>query len=209
MTTRSARWIWMLILALICMIWGNTRAVAIQSTTGVDPSELNTEQVGWLTWEISEEESGRILASGDGPIHLNDVSIRPSPGRGLIDKRVKLTDEFDIGMAEFPTNTMSEKVGFGITARRTDTVSFSWEWFVIRDANRAVKLQEGGELGIDLKEVNGAWEIARTEFLTDVSLRILRMGVDPPGSPPYWRVKIFKGSRITWPSTINGEIVPN
>jgi beta-lactamase regulating signal transducer with metallopeptidase domain len=125
-----------------------------------------------------------------------------SIAHGLMDKRIKLTDEFDIGMAEFPTTNYEDKVGFSITAKRTDIQCFSWEWFTIRDGNRAVKLQEGsGELGIDLREVNGAWEVTRTEFLTDISLRILRLGVDQPGSPPYWRIKIFKGSSITWPST--------
>ena len=69
------------------------------------------------------------------------------------------------------------------------------EWFNVQDSKHAVKLQEGGELGIDLK-VNGDWEITKTEFTSDVSLRIIRMGVDPPGSPLYWRINISKGSSL-------------
>ena len=198
----------MLILALICVNWGCKKAFTIKSNTGGIPNELSAEQtvIGLLKWEISEEATGKILATGDGPILLKDMLIteRPSASGRIIDKRIKLTGEFDIGMAEFPTTNLAKKVGFGITAKRTDIQSFSWEWFTIGNSKRAVKLQESGELGIDLKSVNGAWEIARTEFITDVSLRIIRMGVDQPGSPPYWRVKIFKGSSLTWPSTVNG-----
>ena len=69
------------------------------------------------------------------------------------------------------------------------------EWFNVQDRKHAVKLQEGGELVIDLK-VNGDWEITKTEFTSDVSLRIIRMGVDPPGSPLYWRINISKGSSL-------------
>jgi hypothetical protein len=41
----------------------------------------------------------------------------------MMDKRIRLTGEFDIGMAEIPTTTASQKVGFGITPRRTDIQS--------------------------------------------------------------------------------------
>jgi hypothetical protein len=210
---------------------------------GASQQDSDRFNIGWLKWEITEEASGVILASGDGPIHLKDVLITewlipestfewrmeesiaerlkkmpmpfpewlnnrqltegPDIARRAIDKRIKLTDEFDIGMGEMPTVTLGETGGFSMTAKRTDIQSFSFEWFNIRDGNRAVKRQEGGELGIDLKAVNGEGEVTRTDFLTDISLRILRMGVDQPGSRPYWRIKIFKGSRITWPSTLD------
>jgi thiol-disulfide isomerase/thioredoxin len=172
--------------------------------------------IGWLKWEIQEESSGKILASGDGPIHLEDVSLseRSNTPRRLIDKRIKLTNEFNIGMAEYPATDPAEKTGFGLTALRTDIQTFSWEWFNIKNTNRAIKLQEGGELGIDIKRVNDAWEITRTEFISDVSFRIIIPTMDQVatvGQPisPRWRIKIFQGSSITWPSIINGQTVSN
>jgi len=178
---------------------------------GVVAAADGDKVIGALKWEIKEEASGKVLATGDGPVRLKDVWINetPNPTRRQTPKTIKLTDEFAIEMAEFPVPGLAEKSGFGITGRRTDTQSFSWEWFSVQDSRHAVKLQEGGELGIELKQVNGDWEVTRTEFTTDVSLRIIRMGVDPPGSPPYWRINISKGSQITWPSIANGKVSPN
>lgn len=167
--------------------------------------------IGSLKWEVREEATGQILARGDGPVHLKDVALREAGfnPRRQTPKTIQLTKEFAIEMAEFPSPNVTDKTGFGITGRKTDTQSFSWEWFNVRDSQHAAKLQENGELGIELKQVGTDWEITRTEFTTDVSLRIIRMGTDPPGSPPYWRINISKGSTITWPSLVNGKVSPN
>jgi hypothetical protein len=167
--------------------------------------------IGSLKWEIREEVSGKILATGDGPVYLKDVWIIevPNPTQRQTTKTIKLTDEFVIEMSEFPAPTVASITGFGISARRLDVQSLSWEWFNVQDSKRARKLLEGGELAIDLEQVNGDWEVTRTEFMTDVSLRIVRLRLDPPGSPPYWRIHIFKGSGITWPSIASGKVFPN
>ena len=173
------------------------------------------KEIGSLKWEIREEATGKILASGDRPVRLKDVTIQDIGAVGIAGsrretpKRINLTDQFTLEMAEFPAANLSDKSGFGMVVRKTDIQSFSFEWFNVSDSKHAVKLQEAGELGIDLKQVGTDWEITRTEFTSDVSLRVIRMGVDPPGSPPYWRVNISKGSNITWPSIVNGTVVPN
>jgi hypothetical protein len=190
-------------------------AIAIAGNAG--NSEQNS--IGWLKWEISEDASGKVLASGEGRVQLEDAFIeqRSNTEKLLFDKRIPLTKEF-------PTASPAEKTGFGITGNRTDiTNSFSWEWFNVLGAGdlsvqlapgagrefRAVKLQEGGELGIVINEINGAWEVTWTKFLTDISLRIKRMNVDQPSGPPSWRIKIFKGSIIAWPSLVNEKVTPN
>jgi TonB family protein len=167
--------------------------------------------IGSLKWEIKEEMTGKTIASGDAPVYLKDVAIdeAQNPTRRQTPKRIQLTNEFTLDMAEFPSASLAEKTGFGLAARHENMRSFSFEWFNVMDSKRAVKLQEAGELGIDLKQVGTGWEVTRTEFTTDVSLRILRMGVDPAGGPPYWRVNILKGSNITWPSLVNRTVVPN
>jgi hypothetical protein len=168
--------------------------------------------IGTLKWEIREEATGQILARGDGPVHLKDVALRDSGARSPrreTPKTIQLTKEFAIEMAEFPVANVTEKQGFGINGRKTDIQSFSWEWFNVQDSKNAAKLQESGQLGVELKQVGTDWEITRTDFNTDVSLRIMRMGTDAPGSPPRWRIHISKGSTITWPSIVNGKVVPN
>jgi TonB family protein len=163
--------------------------------------------IGTLKWEIREEGTGQVLARGDGPVHLKDVAVRGA-GRQT-PKTIQLTKEFIIELAEAPSASIPEKTGFGLVARNTDIQSFSWEWFTIQDSRNAIKLQESGQLAIELKQVGTGWEVTKTEFMTDVSLRIIRMGTDPPGSPPYWRINISKGSSITWPSIVSGKVVPN
>jgi TonB family protein len=187
-------------------------ALPTASPLNVSATADGDKVIGALKWEIREEATGQILARGDGPIHLKDVAVRdsgPIAPRRQTPKIIQLTKEFVIEMAEFPVANVSEKQGFGIVGRKTDIQSFSWEWFNIQDNKHAGKLQEGGELGIELQQVGTDWEITKTEFTTDVSLRIIRLGTDPPGSPPYWRINISKGSSITWPSIVNGRVVPN
>jgi len=184
---------------------------AMSGRFGVIAAIDGDKVIGWLKWEIREEATGKILAIGDGPVHLKDVEIdegRTANGR-ITPKTIRLTDEFTIRMSESPVANVSDKTVFGISAQRTDIPTFSFEGFILRDSKHAIKKPEGEELGIDLRQVNGDWEITRTEFLTDVSLRITRLNVDPPGSPPYWRIKISKGSTITWPSITNGKVTPN
>jgi TonB family protein len=177
---------------------------------GVVATTDGDKVIGSLKWEIREETSGTVLASGDGPILLKDVAIEDVLStRHQTPKQIQLTSDFAISMAEFPSTNVSEKDGFGLTALNTGIQSFSWEWFRVLDSKHATKLQESGELGIDLHLINGFWEVTRTDFTTDVSLRIIRMNVDPPGSPPHWRINIFKGSTITWPSISNGKVSPN
>ncbi len=87
---------------------------------------------------------------------------------------------------------------------RNDKFTFSWEWFIVDSESHATKLQEIGELAITVSRVGPGWEVTRTEFLSDVSFRVIPF---PKGDPknPTWRVKIFKGSIITWPSIVKGN----
>ena len=202
MKTRIVQLI-ILIPVLICLHLGCAKTVKVR-THG------DQAAIGTLKWEIHEVASRKRIASGDGPVYLKDVSLAQLSGRPtrMINKCIRLTREFEIAMAESPSAASGEKVGFGIVARRSDIPSFSWEWFNLDGNHRAVKLQEWGELGIDMKKVGDAWEITRTEFKTDIPLCIIRSGLDTPTSP-YWRINILKGSTITWPSLVDGKIVPH
>jgi len=182
--------------------------------------EGGDKPIGSIVWAIHEVQSGKLIDEGRSTVRLKDVSLQdrpaltppgnsrvPPPGRG-VPKTLRLNNQFTLEMAEYPSAKKSGKSGFGLVVRRSDVLTFSWEWFVVKTDLRAEKLQEIGELGIDLTQVGTEWEVTRTEFLTDVSFRVSRMNVDQPGNFS-WRVTIFKGSTITWPSLVNGRVVAN
>jgi hypothetical protein len=94
---------------------------------------------------------------------------------------------------------------FGLTGERDDVKTFSWDWFEVRQPGHATKLQESGELSFDTKKTPNGTEINHMVFLTDVSIRVCRESDDHPLNPT-WRIKIFKGSAITWPVLVDGEV---
>jgi hypothetical protein len=182
-------------------------------------SDASDKVIGHITWSIQDTATDAIIAKGDTVVRLKDVVLhdmtvahgeraaainRPSG----IQKSIRLNDQFTLAMPEYPSKNRRDKEGFGMTVNRTDIRTFNWEWFQVRTDHRAAKIQESGELGIDLLPVGSAWEVTRTEFLTDISFRVSRPRIDPEGHPR-WRVFVIKGSTITWPSLINGEVVSN
>ena len=68
-------------------------------------------------------------------------------------------------------------------------------------------LQGGVECGFEHPQIfDPPWQIVRTEFFTDVSLRVKRMD----GSSPTefdWRVLIRRGSWVEWPILKNGCVI--
>jgi hypothetical protein len=165
--------------------------------------------VGHLKWQVIDARSNKVLAEGDRDIALNEVDIVEKTalqGGSYFDKAIDLGDHFSIAIAEHPEG---RKVGFGLMGQREDEQTFSWEWFNVDGPSHATKIQEGGELGIKIKRTQVGPEIVYTEFLTDVSLRVLRfsLGIDP--RDPDWRINIARGSYVTWPSKVKGEVVAN
>ncbi len=168
-------------------------------------------ELGKLSWVITEEATGRVLGEGSQAVRLKDVSFEESatPQGPLVQKSIRLTTPFRLNLPEFPGEPPGECDGFGVTAKREDVQTFCWEWFTVNQPGHATKLQESGELAIRRGQTGAGWELVRTEFLTDVSLRVIRMDAAADPRKPEWRVKILKGSSIEWPSQVNGEILPN
>jgi hypothetical protein len=171
------------------------------------PVRTDPEQViGSLQWEISEGATDKILGKGQKQILLQDVQFTVA---SLTLKKVSLDQHFFLGMAESPSKNLAEKKGFGLTIGRDDLEKvFSWEWFVVNYEDHAYKLQENGSLRIKMAQVGPGWEVTRTEFLSDVSLRAMIAEEGGPDNPK-WRVRILKGSFIRWPSLLDGRAVAN
>jgi hypothetical protein len=117
--------------------------------------------------------------------------------------------DFYIGMSEFPDPERSGKTSFGLNIGRRLHDASSWEAFNVDGEHHATKLQESGELAIDIKKITSHWEITRTEFLSDVTLRAFSRGPIASVDKPKWRVTFLKGSYVNWPSLIGRTVVPN
>jgi hypothetical protein len=168
--------------------------------------------IGHLDWAIKVAATNEVIASGKNDVRLNEVWINANTskdGRPSYSRNISLNKDFSFSMSSFPEQKRSEVSGFGLEANHTKVFTFCWEWFNVDNDRHASKLQETGELAIDLKQVNSQWEITRTEFLTDVSFRVDIHGSSVPEDNPRWRVIIRKGSYVNWPSLLSKKVLPN
>ena len=187
----------------------------------IGPDDVEVLEVIPLLDRVREAWSGAPLR---GKIFLGVVSVMPraygalmglvgGSNRSLYRKRIRLDGDFYLDLVDRPSARRGTVYGFGLAAERETVPTFSWEWFRVGDGGeRATKLQESGELRIALaRGRSGDWEVGRTEFLTDVSLRTEPRegaGWETPG--PRWRVRITEGSHMTWPSAdeVSGRVPP-
>jgi len=157
---------------------------------------------GVVDWAVIETVTGKVLGEGQLDLSTSEVLIDKHYTAEQVmyyRKRVCLFDSFSIAFDEHPGKSADDVKGFGFTASNEGQNTYSWEWFNVVSPTEAVKLQEEGTLAIEIAQVACGWEVVRTEFLTDASLRLTRFFGDP-SQEPYWRVTIKKGSWISWPS---------
>lgn len=157
--------------------------------------------LGCLHWSVIETATGDILGSGRNGLDADDIELtehRTAENLVYFRKRICLTGPFHFSIDEHPGRTREEVQGFGLRAVKEDHNTFSWEWFTIDGPDGATKLQEDGKLRIQIEQAARGWEVLRTDFLTDVSLRITRFDGDP-SKEPSWRVTIHRDSWIAWP----------
>jgi len=171
-----------------------------------DPAAL--ELLGHVEWQASDARSSEVLAEGRKSVRLGEMSIMElqAPDQHLFTKQMPLDEQFTFGIAHglWPT---SELAGFALQGlREGEARTFCWEWFEPSGPSRATKLQETGELEVQTGCFDGSWQIVRTEFLSDVSLRVKIMDESPP-SQFDWRVLIRKGSWVEWPRLEGGNVV--
>lgn len=150
------------------------------------------EQLDSQEWVINDAGLMDMLSRGENTSRVSDVEIGPGE---IIKKKIELGDHFNLCLAD---RRKADRPGFGLYSERDGEGTFSWDWFVIDRPGHANKLQESGELSIEIK----ATEIHRMEFLTDVCIRVSRK-TDANPLNPAWRIMIFEGSVISWPSSHN------
>lgn len=168
--------------------------------------------IGSIGWEITEPSSGKVLGHGNRQIRLREVAIAvvgKLSGQELMTKRVLLSNHFVLELAGSTALSRDQVLGFALNADRDDRQAFAWDWFTVDRPTHATKLQETGEVAIKISKVGQLWDITRTKFLTEVSLRVSRFDASTDPLDPTWRVKISKGSWLDWPSLVGGRVVAN
>jgi hypothetical protein len=193
---------------LILFLWPIHAGAQGYSPPKYVAEEDGDKMIGSLQWEIRGSFFHWVTARGTTPIHLKDVTIEiygPVNSRQA-NKRIQLTPEFAIELVD-GIGDSKVKSGFGIKGEKKNTNYYSWEWFLVDEGKLAVKLQEKGTPGIEIKNVSIGTEITRIDFLTDISIRLL--SGPHLKRPVFYRIKILKGSSITWPSVVNGKVVAN
>lgn len=160
------------------------------------------EASGIVDWAVIETVSGTELGAGQLSITGDSITIDKHYTAEQVlyyRKSIGLFDTFSFAFDEHPGKSPDDVKGFVFAASNEGQNTYSSEWFNIVSPTEAVKLQEEGRLAIEIAKVACGWEVVRTEFLTDASLRLTRFFGDP-SQEPYWRVLIKKGSWISWPS---------
>lgn len=178
-----------------------TESQDFHTTSSADP-------IGNIAWEITETSSGKILGKGKRNLVLSDVQVIADgkPG-GYIEQRIPLSAGFYV---KLNAGRSPESItGFGMAAGKEDMTTFSWEWFVVNEPGNAEKLQETGELNFESTKIGDFIEITQTQFLTDISMRVLDFEENTNGDTrkPRWRVKIMKGSDVRWPTFAGGKVM--
>jgi hypothetical protein len=162
---------------------------------------VSTEEIviGHLMWQAVECRTGTLVSEGDRLIWRSDVTVQrgEDDGKAVIPKTVSLSPPFTLTMGEFPVPTLHDLVGFGLGAENLDLRTFSWEWFTV-DGARAFT-EEGFRLEIETEETPLGWQVSRTQFMSDVSLKIFDFDSEEEEPEPEWCVTIRKDSYIEWP----------
>jgi hypothetical protein len=156
---------------------------------------------GFVAWEVMVPGKKTPVESGSITVPISSIRVdRVGPERQTILKSIQL-GEFTFSLGG-PAGDQSR--GFGLSARRIEANSFSWEWFNVEDRALAHKLQEKGELEISMSPATGGYQVIRTEFLTLVSCRVVRFGLGMLPKiifrRPDWRLNILRGSVLNWPT---------
>jgi hypothetical protein len=175
--------------------------------------------VGKLSWVIREAATGKTIDSGAFDIHLRDITVKGVYDRGVslfspriepehFAKEIKLNRDFYLSKLEFPRAERTFGEGVGLWIRNRKFATNGYEWFKFDGENHATKAEESGDIAFDMNKINSRWEMARTEFLSDVTFRVNLIGENIPENFPKWRVTILKGSYVNWPSLVGDTVVP-
>jgi hypothetical protein len=175
------------------------------SAASMDPEKV----VASLAW-VLHDAAGAVVERGNRTVKLKEVLVEElgTPAEPSTPKAIQLNTQFSLRLSENPDQFRSLKTSLSLMVRKDSDQSASSGFFTIDGPAHATRKNDGAELGVDVSQIAGRWEVTRTEFLTDVSFEgRVRTSWGAAAPPPIWRLTILKGSTITWPSIINGKIV--
>jgi hypothetical protein len=175
--------------------------------------------VGKVSWVIHESVTGKTIDQGTSAVYLRDITVKGRYERGVslfspritpehFIKEVRLNKDFSLVKREFPRAERPVVGGIVMAADHRTLPTSCYEWFEFDGENHATKSEETGEIAFAYNKVSSAWEMSRTEFLSDVTFRVNLIGSKDRRDFPKWRVTILKGSFVNWPSLVGDTVVP-
>ncbi|MEX2244942.1 MAG: hypothetical protein WD716_13990 [Fimbriimonadaceae bacterium] len=184
----------------------NRAAQTVRSEFKAKPGA--TETLGELDWELSDCKTGEVLGKGSKTARMSEVTLEllDAPDGRHVSTLFPLGEHFRFGLAS-QISTTPNIAGFALQALRDDEKTFCWDWFNVDSPTHATKIQESGELAIVIAGEASDWQIVRTEFLTEVSLRVARFGMGLDPTNPTWRIRIGQGSVVNWPRLVDGQLI--
>lgn len=195
---------YILLLVLPCSVHAGGLAPPNKEHPGFTSS--GSMVIGKVAWEITETSTGKVLGDGAREIRESEVVVIPGKDEDYLEQRIPLSEGFYLKLNA--GRDAEQFTGFGMGAGREDIATFCWEWFNVDGRNRALKLQEKGALEFEEMQIGSTWEITRTRFVTDVTMRVADWARQKsPRDPETWRVKILKDSDITWPTIVGKKVM--
>ncbi len=171
----------------------------------------SAQEIGELRWEILDCKTGSTLSRATRTILARDVIITrttDAAGEVMFDKRIDLDKGFYVELVETSEQTPGKLSGFALNAGRDGSRTFCWDWFSVEGTSRAMKIQESGELDFSQIAAGSHWVIGHTDVTSAVSLRVFLFDLSGVNhDAPDWRVQLEKGSRVAWPSVVDGIVV--
>ena len=190
-------------------------------------SSNTSEVAGTIAWEILASPNWTTLYAGRRELKPDGIDVFPAnhgAHRGpkpkswtpaaaafwLFDfyiKQIYLEGGFLIRLYSRPVSDR-KNLGVALSAQKAPANNtHSFEFFALEGEERAAH-PTNGEMRINMARGPKGWEVAYTEFLTDIDLRIHTDDMVNPGCllgifssipGPLWKVRILRGSYIHWP----------
>jgi len=154
---------------------------------------------GRLKYKLIDLKSDQTLAEGEikvSELYRIDLGIPDEPDKVYFENHfVKINDEFIVGLSMYGKKYLEDFRGFGITLRKLNEKTFSWEWYNRVGEKMFEKRQGKGRMFVEFVKRKGYWVISSTRFSGDHTLRAKKM-TNLFGTN--WQCVIYDGSHVTW-----------
>ncbi len=163
-------------------------------------SDSNKGTHGFIKYKLLDVKKNIVLDEGQkeiSEIHREDKKLGGELNEVYLGKYYfNLYDDFIVGYSLYGYKA-KEIFGFGLWLEKSNTKTFSWEWYERIDEHTFKKLQGPGTIRVDYKKRDGYWYISKLTFM---DTQVLRSQLDTNTSPVVedWFCVVLAGSNVEW-----------